>query len=87
MIGLGSDKKIAMQFSENEGRVKGRLKLFRKFIRFGVATCPLVLYYISMTITLIALRLLLNALMSAFGSIDGPINLGYQLWVVGRSYV
>ena len=25
--------------------------------------------------------------MSAFGSIDGPINLGYQLWVVGRSYV
>ena len=29
----------------------------------------------------------LNALMSAFGSIDGPINLGYQLWVVGRSYV
>ena len=80
-------RKDAMQFSENEGRVKGRLKLFRKFIRFGVATCPLVLYYISMTITLIALRLLLNALMSAFGSTDGPINLGYQLWVVGRSYV
>ena len=69
-------KKIAMQFSENEGRVKGRLKLFRKFIRFGVATCPLVLYYISMTSTLIPLRLFLNALMSAFGSIDGPINLG-----------
>ena len=33
--------KSAIWFSENEGGVKGRLELFRKFIRFGDAICPL----------------------------------------------
>ena len=36
------EKQIATGFSENEGRVKGRLELFRKFICFGGATRPLI---------------------------------------------
>ena len=34
--------KSAIWFSENEGGVKGRLELFRKFIRFGRGMLPLV---------------------------------------------
>ena len=35
--------KSAIWFSKDEGGVKGRLELFRSFIRFGDAVCPLVI--------------------------------------------
>ena len=42
-------KKIAIQFSENEGgggrEVEGRLEFFRKFIRFGTLTRPLMSFF------------------------------------------